>query len=223
MYEDVCLVCAGLWVGSWRGNSIQSYSTSNGAENWGSVRLEGDDDLTLSTAAQSEGQIRSLGAGIEGRPAPPSPSTSTNKPMKRTSAMILGAGKTFGKKTPQSSLITDTDQTTESSDSFAMTMNDESEQADGQLRTTLALLQTFHAHTSFQLSTLESFLPAPNNRPDSTIYLSPREILAFELGPFSSVDERYLEWLVLEYGGGTSVVVKRGWKDIFGIILGYGY
>lgn len=203
---------------------MQSYSTSNGAENWGSVRLEGDDDLTLNTAAQSEGQIRSLGAGIEGRPAPPSPSTSTNKPMKRTSAMFLGTGKISGsKKTPQSSLITDTDQTAESSDSFAMTTNDEYEQADGQLRTTLALLQTFHAHTSFQLSTLESFLPAPSDRPDGIIYLSPREILAFELGPFSSVDERYLEWLVLEYGGGTSVVVKRGWKDMFGIILGYGY
>uniref|UniRef100_A0A0W0G5B6 Protein LCHN n=1 Tax=Moniliophthora roreri TaxID=221103 RepID=A0A0W0G5B6_MONRR len=47
VYEDVCLVCAGLWMGSWRGNSTASYSTANGADNWGSIRLEGDDDLTL--------------------------------------------------------------------------------------------------------------------------------------------------------------------------------
>jgi len=219
VYEDVCLICAGLWIGSWRGNSIQSYSTSNGAENWGSVRLEGDDDLTLGTITQSEGQIRSLGAGIEGRPAPPSTSTPTNKPMKRTSGMVLGTGKASGsKKTPQSSIMTDTDQTAQSSESFAMT----SEREDGQLRTTLALLQTFHAHTSFQLSTLESLLPPPNDRPNTTIYLSPKDILAFELGPFSSVDERYLEWLVEEYGSGTTVIIKRGWKDLFGIVFGYG-
>ncbi|KAK2465002.1 hypothetical protein APHAL10511_003078 [Amanita phalloides] len=48
VYEDVCIICAGLWLGSWRGNSKMSYSTENGLENWGAVRLEGDDDLTLS-------------------------------------------------------------------------------------------------------------------------------------------------------------------------------
>ncbi|KAJ3753991.1 hypothetical protein EV360DRAFT_87263 [Lentinula raphanica] len=210
VYEDVCLVCAGLWIGSWRGNSIQSYSTSNGAENWGSIRLEGDDDLTLNTiAASSEGgQIRTLGAGIEGRP---STSSLTNKPMRKSSGMFLGSGKASSSATTP---IPDAD-----ADSSTPT---ESEREDMQLRTTLALLQTFHAHTSFQLSTLESLLPPLDDRPNHTIYLAPKDILAFELGPFSSVDERYLDWLVSEYGGGATLVVKRGWKDLFGIVFGYG-
>ncbi|KAJ3993055.1 hypothetical protein F5050DRAFT_1810868 [Lentinula boryana] len=209
VYEDVCLVCAGLWIGSWRGNSTQSYSTSNGAENWGSIRLEGDDDLTLNTitASSEGGQIRTLGAGIEGRPSASSP---TNKTMRKTSGMFLGSGNAAG-----CTVTSDTDA------ELSTLMN--SERADMQLRTTLALLQTFHAHTSFQLSTLESLLPPTNERPNSTIYLVPKDILAFELGPFSSVDERYLEWLVSEYGGGTTLVVKRGWKDLFVLVFGYGY
>ncbi|KIK65185.1 hypothetical protein GYMLUDRAFT_56608 [Collybiopsis luxurians FD-317 M1] len=218
VYEDVCLVCAGLWMGSWRGNSIQSYSTSNGAENWGAIRLEGDDDLTLNTITESsEGQIRNLGAGIEGRPVPASPTTT--KPMRRTSAMtIVGRGKKSS-TTPQPSL-TDAEVEREAESS---TVEDVFERDDAQLRTTLALLQTFHAHTSFQLSTLESILPPPSDRQQSTVYLVPKDILAFELGPFSSVDARYLEWLVEEYGGGATVVIRRGWKDLFGIVFGYGY
>ena len=45
--EDVFIICAGLWMGSWRGNSHStSFSTPNWPENWSSVRLDGDDDLT---------------------------------------------------------------------------------------------------------------------------------------------------------------------------------
>ncbi|KAJ4481239.1 hypothetical protein J3R30DRAFT_3465578 [Lentinula aciculospora] len=213
VYEDVCLVCAGLWIGSWRGNSLQSYSTSNGAENWGSVKLEGDDDLTLNSISGIDegGQIRSLGAGIEGRP-------SSSSPMRETGGMFIRPRNAAGSKyTPQSS-STDADV-----DHAEFSTLEDSVHDDMQLRTTLALLQTFHAHTLFRLSTLESLLPPPNERSNKTISLVPKDILALELGPFSSVDEKYLEWLVLEYGGGTTLVVKRGWKDLFGIVFGYGY
>ncbi|KAJ3810910.1 hypothetical protein F5876DRAFT_76333 [Lentinula aff. lateritia] len=227
VYEDVCLVCASLWIGSWRGNSIQSYSTSNGAENWGSIRLEGDDDLTLSTIAgnSERAQIRSLGAGIEGRPLVSLP---TNKPMRKTSGMFLGSGQnnrartsgtaTRNSNTPQSS---NTDAEVDQADAELLSSM-ESEREEMQLRTTLALLQTFHAHTSFQLSILESLLPPPSERSNNTINLVPKDILAFELGPFSSVDERYLEWLVTEYGGGTTLLIKRSWKDLLGVVFGYG-
>ncbi|KAF9074596.1 hypothetical protein BDP27DRAFT_1416010 [Rhodocollybia butyracea] len=217
VYEDVCLVCAGLWMGSWRGNSIQSYSTSNGAENWGSVRLEGDDDLTMNTMVGSSegGQMRNLGAGIEGRPVA---SSSINNPMKKTSGMSLGTGKASGSnKTPQNSITDVGDNQPETS------IIDTPERDDAQLRTTSALLQTFHAHTLFQLSTLESLLPPPPERSNGTIQLTPKSILAFELGPFSSMDERYLEWLISEYGGGTTLTVRRSWRDLFGIVFGYGY
>ncbi|KAF5353574.1 hypothetical protein D9757_013711 [Collybiopsis confluens] len=218
VYEDVCLVCAGLWMGSWRGNSVQSYSTANGAENWGSIRLDGDDDLTLDTIVGSSediGQMRNLGAGIEGRPVPLSPTTTT-KGMKRTNGMSLVLGK--GKKTAggplppppllqssesgsQSEHATVVDHDTLESDADADTDADAESDHETQLRTTLALLQTFHAHTSFQLSILESLLPPASERMESSVlYLVPRDILAFELGPFSSIDVRYLEWLVEEYG-----------------------
>ena len=45
--------------------------------------------------------------------------------------------------------------------------------------------------------------------------MTPRDILAFELGPFGEFDARYLKWL-------ADVVVKRGWKDLLSAVFGYG-
>ena len=44
-------------------------------------------------------------------------------------------------------------------DDFVLESNSNQERRDGQLLTTLALLQTFHAHTAFQVSVLGMFLP----------------------------------------------------------------
>ncbi|PBK87215.1 hypothetical protein ARMGADRAFT_1047655 [Armillaria gallica] len=204
VYEDVCIICAGLWIGSWRGNSPSSYSTANGSANWGSVRLEGDDDLTL-TAINGSDHVRSLGLGIEGRPS----GSSSNKPMRRSSGMSWSSERA----SPSGSTADGQQQPGD---------RDEAVRTDGQLLTTLALLQTFHAHTSFQVSTLETFLPPLPDRPKSIVQLTPRDVLLFELGPLSGVDAKYLEWLGQEYGGGAQIVVRRGWKDVFGIIFGYG-
>ena len=46
--------------------------------------------------------------------------------------------------------------------------------------------------------------------------------MSFELGPFSGLDARFVEWLGEEYGGGTRVLVRRGWKDLVGLVLGFG-
>ena len=82
-------------MGSWRGNSHTSYSTANGPENWGSVRLDGDDDLTLDGT-----YVRNVGMGIEGRPnvggstfnvPPTSPENA-----RRLSAMSSGKSSTVG-------------------------------------------------------------------------------------------------------------------------------
>ncbi|KAJ7583856.1 hypothetical protein C8J56DRAFT_1005133 [Mycena floridula] len=209
VYEDVCVICAGLWMGSWRGNSAMSYSTANGE--WGSVRLEGDDDLSLNAVTSPGGHVRSLGNGIEGRPL-------TTKTMRRSSAMSWSSRATMtntpttadGKKPKASISETVPEQVDE-------------ERRDRQLLTTLALLQTFHAHTLFQLSTLESFLPpAADARPSAVVTLTSKEVLMFELGPFSSLDVKYLDWIAREYGNGVQLVVKRHWKDLFGIVFGYG-
>ncbi|KAF5341551.1 hypothetical protein D9758_012571 [Tetrapyrgos nigripes] len=242
VYEDVCLVCAGLWIGTWRGNSPQSYSTADGASNWGAVRLEGDDDLTLNSllndaatddgatgsgSGQGEGSrsgggsqqmMRSLGMGIEGRPVPPSPSARTTR---RTSAMSWSSGRATLTGSTAPSRLKDQDRDRDQALQEEPELVDDLDRRNGQLLTTLALLQTFHAHTSFQLSTLESFLPPKNERNNGVMVLSPKEILTFELGPFSSVDERYLEWLASEYGEGSTLVIKRSWKDFFGVVFGY--
>ncbi|KAL0572215.1 hypothetical protein V5O48_009750 [Marasmius crinis-equi] len=213
VYEDVCLVCAGLWMGSWRGNSTASYSTANGSANWGSIRLEGDDDLTMDGLSES-GQMRNLGQGIEGRPIP------TNKSMRRASAMSWSSGR--GTLTSNSNAAVSSSSNRKLSPEPERPETEDFDVNDGQLRTTLALLQTFHAHTSFQLSTLESYLPPRTERDGSRVVLTPKDVLTFELGPYSSSDERYLEWLGDEYGGGSTLVIKRSWKDLFGIVFGYG-
>ena len=89
--------------------------------------------------------------------------------------------------------------------------------------TTLAILQTFHAHISFQVSLLESMLARQDlsaGPGEMGVYLTPKDILVFELGPFSGFDARYLKWLAEEYG--VKVVVKRGWKDLLSAVFGYG-
>ncbi|KAG9312677.1 hypothetical protein JVU11DRAFT_7094 [Chiua virens] len=231
LYEDVCLVCAGLWIGSWRGNSSTSYSTGNGSiANWGSFRSDGDVDLSLGGA-----YMRNLGLGIEGRPdASSGPNV---KGMRKSGGMSLSA--------PSSSTLPRR-QNSSSSDFTSISMprlNDPEpsgdmdqvvrERRERQFLTTLALLQTFHANTCFQLSRLASMIPSssatlvdvsssgtPTNA--EVIYVTPKDILSFELGPLSSLDARYLEWLADEYGGGARFVVKRGWKDLFSVLLGFG-
>ena len=222
-------------MGSWRGNSTMSYSTANGAENWGSVRLECDDDLTVDGA-----YVRNVGMGIEGRPVEGS---STSKSARRASAMSWSSGKATvvgtsvsNTKTRQpSATLHPTPGPSEADENYGMaqyhTAEEEEQRRSSQVSTTMALLQTFHAHTLFQLSVLEELLARQGALPPASggpigerlISLSPKDIYAFELGPLSSIDAKYLDWLVQEYGGdGIRVVMKRGWKDILAAIFGYG-
>ncbi|KAG5645322.1 hypothetical protein DXG03_006511 [Asterophora parasitica] len=250
VYEDVCVICAGLWMGSWRGNSAASYSTAAGAENWGKVRLEGDDDLSISGVAAGEaggvpggGYVRNVGMGIEGRPvasgsklsqklgAGSAPSTPTAHAMRRSSGMSWSSGRATvvgsfgqgGKARQVSSSIVESSEDGHASGHGSSEYDGDGtaeERRDRHLLTTLSLLQTFHGHTVFQLSVLESFIPKDGG-PGTTVYLAPKDIVAFELGPMSTLDARYLEWLAQEYAGDTKVVIKRGWKDLLGALFGY--
>jgi hypothetical protein len=46
--------------------------------------------------------------------------------------------------------------------------------------------------------------------------------MGFELGPLSSLDAEFIEWLGEEYGSrvGVRIVVRRGWKDLARLVLG---
>ena len=180
--------------------------------------------------------MRNVGMGIEGRP-----SASPNvKGMRKSGGMSLAG--------PSSSVSSGSGHRRQTSSSSAFVSvsvprlsgpelggdTDHPLQVRGerQLLTTLALLQTFHANTCFQLSRLASLVPpssmtlidtsSSGTPPDGeVIYITPKDILSFELGPLSSLDGRYLEWLGEEYGGGAQFVIKRGWKDLFSVLFGF--
>ncbi|TFY73201.1 hypothetical protein EWM64_g10811, partial [Hericium alpestre] len=88
-----------------------------------------------------------------------------------------------------------------------------------QVLTTLALLQAFHRNTAFLLARLRAYLPPPSAAED-VIVLASKDLATFELGPLSSMDARFVEWLALEYGGGAVATVRKNWKDLFGLLLG---
>jgi len=222
VYEDVCLICAGLWIGSWRGNS------SSGPENWGSIRLEGDDDMGIN----ARGYVRNVGMGIEGGPNAGNASTScVVKNSRGSRGLSWSSAKPTLNEPTTSSGESNVQQPVASPSMEFETIDPEveaKERRDMQLRTTSALLQTFHAHTVFQLSMLASSLPlSSNDGPTETtsapsVVLTPKDILAFELCPLSETDARYLDWLAEEYAGGVKVVVKRSWKELIALLLGCG-
>ena len=223
----MCIICAGLWIGSWRGNSRESYSARDGPENWGAIRLAGDDDLSLEST-----YVRNVGMGIEGRPSTgpiASSSGSTLSSTKRTSAMSWASSKATivgthlaGKVRGGSSSNT-ADPAVDDGDEAPAGLDER--QRNTQISTTFALLQTFHAQTAFQLSVLEDIISRQGISSDVTqrvVVMTPKDILAFELGPLSGFDVRYLEWFADEYAGNdVRVVIKRGWRDMLGVLFGY--
>lgn len=164
VYEDACVVCAGAWMGGWRGIASASAGASHLKD---SIRLEGEDD-----------GIRNVGRGIEGRPV------MTRRPPSSSSAA-----------------------------------------ASRQARTTLALLSIFHAHSQFLSERLSELLDEASVDSDtsSTLVLKPRDVMALELGVLSDLDARFLEWLAErnKKSAGRRVIVRRGWKDLLGVLLGF--
>ncbi|KAI1784570.1 hypothetical protein LXA43DRAFT_1122371 [Ganoderma leucocontextum] len=267
VYEDVCVMCAGLWMGAWRSTTPSSSDpeTPRRSENWGtnttmgsgSIRLDGDDELN----------VRMLGLGIEGRPSGSASTITSSRPSRvarRTSTMsvwtwagVKGANTNASDAEPPATTTGEAlapsegmfipgernklPEPTGPEDAAASTRRNR------QVLTTLALLQTFQANTTAILSRLGTFLetrklcgvPSSSSRRlglsssagtgvegssdgVGTVVLTPKDVMAFELGPFSGLDARFVEWLGEEYGGGVRVLVKRGWKDLVGLILGLG-
>ncbi|CDO70165.1 hypothetical protein BN946_scf185009.g16 [Trametes cinnabarina] len=255
VYEDVCVMCAGLWMGAWR--SSASYpGFSRRGENWGSIRLEGEDDVSLRT--RSTPHIRSVGLGIEGRPSggtvPPGSDTRTPRAVRRASTMSswTWSGGKSGDGQDQLARGTTDNAPVASGGMFIPGARSNvpepaphegvaaSARRERQVMTTLALLDAFHANTTTILSRFATLLETrkaqqqqSSRRVDAdgsvgitggsqTVLFTPKDVMSFELGPFSGLDARFVEWLGEEYGGGMRVLVKRGWRDLVGLILGFG-
>ncbi|KAJ4476033.1 hypothetical protein C8J55DRAFT_490299 [Lentinula edodes] len=176
---------------------------------WGSIRQEGDDDLTLSTIATRKLKfgVRAQGLKVDCQPVYQQGDAENQwvVPWVRSGSCSDFGNGGQGTNIPQSS---STDAEVGQADAELLSSM-ESEREEMQLRTTLAVLQTFHVHTSFQLSILESLLPPRSERSNNTINLVPKDILAFELGPFSSVvgygdtSNRIISWWDVTYLNGV--------------------
>lgn len=88
--------------------------------------------------------------------------------------------------------------------------------------TTLTLLSTFHNHTAFLLDRLNVVLPTNSSAGSSEqdpVFLTPKEMTTFDLGPMSDLDSRFVEWLA--ECKGKKLKVRRGWKDLIAYLLGF--
>ena len=233
LYEDLCLVCAGLLAGGpWRNNRRGL------RESW----TETEEDRFLDNPVR----LRVRGEGIEGRPialAAAGGSIRTRSYRRATQRYL-----------PSPWMATPPSVTEVTKDPYRDEEEggEEGEPAalvhDRQSRTTLALLQTFHAQTRFWLSRLATLLPPQctvtsasgelrTNELGGTegetgerdevvvVQLAPRDVLELELSPLSSLDAQFVEWLE-EYGAGSGVrvsaSVRRGWRDLIGLVFTVG-
>lgn len=183
IYEDVCVVCAGIWVG-WKPSS--------------SVKLIGQDDgLSSAPVSPSDQEATLNGSTTEmSSNSHARPSTDTKKP--RRSSVDPRLGKLSVLPTTRARV------------------------------TTLSLLSTFHNHTDFLLSKLAEVLltsssatVASGSSPSAdsgALVLTPKDVMAFDLGPGSDLDARFIEWLGETRG--RKLKVKRGWKDLVGFMFG---
>jgi hypothetical protein len=221
LYEDVCLACAGLWTGrAWR-NHPGSEEDEDEAEEYGFT----DDPV----------RVRAHGEGIEGRPMTATGSAARSPSYRRASERHFPSPRTAAPSTqdpaPRDAYKDDEEEEGEEDGEDA---GDTVVVRDRQSRTTLALLQTFHARTRFWLSRLGPLLPhrtagessrstdtgvsgrdtaaAPEDRAsgegvrgaETVVQLTPRDVLELELSPLSSLDARFVEWLAEEYGAGRA-------------------
>jgi hypothetical protein len=185
-------------------------------------------------------RVRAHGEGIEGRPTMTAGRSARSRSYRRASEQYFpspwAATSLTRDAAPKAAYKDDEDDDEEGEgedeDDAMLVRNRQS-------RTTLALLQTFHAQTRFWLSRLASLLPpAPQPEHDSTstdpdtdadsemtveVQLAPRDVVELELSPLSTLDARFVEWLGEEYGyGSTRVTVRRGWRDLLGLVFAMG-
>jgi hypothetical protein len=237
VYEDVCVMCAGLWMGSiWKayshnpgsglgGHTASSEGTRSQQQQQQASSGEGESgagaliDLDHHPV-EGEGTMRSLGLGIEGRPNVVELNT---KGMRGSSGMSW-KGRKEKERDKAKSGPEALEQRTTTTSTLAEDDRDASTEAhEREAMTTLALLQTFHTNTARQVERLHDLIAAspPASDTDTVLRLLPKDVLSFDLGPLSSLDAKFLEWLAEQYGDGRKIVVKRGWRELMNFVLGW--
>lgn len=245
VYEDVCVICAGLWMGAWRSSSPSRDREGSRAENWGSIRLNGDDALSGSVgsddsdakSAKSKVYVRNVGMGIEGRSAPTTPiiQEDVTLPHRTPKAARRASGSSVWTWASARGTLGGNNVTTSSKARKGSGSDDAPEDGEfptrrsRQVATTLALLQTFQANTDSMLARLAELLPERSGHSHNmanvagsgpAVVLTPKDLMSFDLGPLSGLDGRFIEWLVEVYGNGARVVIRRSWRDVVALLFG---
>ena len=192
VYEDVCLVCARLCSCLWRNNGSGSSSNStNHNDQW---------SWTARARRERRAEVRARGEGIEGRPV-----------SYRRRGVRIGKYDSSDAVDGIGEVVEGEGEEEEEEENGAVLVRSR------QTRTTLALLQTFHAQTRFLLSRLATVLPSSDTQQQQM--MTPRDLVVLQLGPLSTLDARFVEWLAEEYAE-AGVEVRRGWRDLLGGLVG---
>lgn len=200
-YEDVCLVCAGLWL--------------KGEAESGGVRLEGDDNALLQSRPDPDG-------------AKDVSDSRSSRTQHRSSTQLIPPrpGKTA--RTPSTTSSSSSDSSTSNS-SFDSARQRRYFQYPTNVRTTLMLLDVFHSQSTFWLDTLQDLLLLQAIRLQASgspkalkkaIVLTPQNLTAMRLSSLSETDSRFVEWLA-QARFGRKISVKRGWRDLVTAAVGW--
>jgi hypothetical protein len=169
LYEDICMVCAGIWVG-WKPPGFLKLTDSDQASNAQSPSAHPLEERASGAQAQSTDLQPSNRPSID-----PRLGRFPTKPSTRARVTVL------------------------------------------------SLLSTFHNHTEFLLAKFNQVMAKKevertNEGSSAPVILTPRDVMALELGPGSELDARFIEWL--GEINSRSIKVKRGWKDVISYAFG---
>ena len=225
VYEDVCIICAGLWMGPWRAGA-----GSERMENWGSM------DGSSRAAGGSPTYTRNAGMGVGSRASTSSVTETGELRGRAAKANRRSSGSSLLWSWASARANSASDAPRSASPEHYKDADDGDEDAAAllqeararQVATTLALLRVFHNNTTVLLSRFADIIPQRTSHSHNlastgagaAVVLTPKDLLSFDHGPLSGLDGHFVEWVAEEYGGGVRVVVRRGWRDIFALIFG---
>ncbi|TFK22844.1 hypothetical protein FA15DRAFT_671093 [Coprinopsis marcescibilis] len=255
VYEDVCLVCAGVWMGALSARAgaggaslgvpgafedmsldlpLCSCSRSLVAKD---LEQDSDDNLphdhdhdhTASSLPKKQRDVSWSNASAE--------TATRSGPTKTLAAPSVNL--------PSSASISASASATEEED-------DHHNRIDLELRVsvTVAILDLLERYAQWQIGVLRAYARSLIGGGEDlrsggklTLVLNPRDLVLLDLNPLSTGDIKYLEALLAEYAGcirlrtdrgsasrsrvegstdvSVELVVKRGWKDLVGVVLGF--
>ncbi|KAG9012154.1 hypothetical protein FRB90_006872, partial [Tulasnella sp. 427] len=199
-YEDVCIVCASIWLKGSDGNS-------------GVIRLEGEDNTILI----GRGKATASDEASKATTSLLSSSTRRRNPLRRASERSASSSSSGSSGSSRSSLERRYSEFPPDVRTALMVLDILHTQANFWLDSLQDLIVLNDATTGAKLAQKAS--GTNNGKKDATIVpLYPSHLIALQLSSLSDVDSRFVEWLAQARFDRTAVV-KRGWKDLVAAIV----